>query len=283
VVVNLHSIPTVRRRRLAKLLKLSREANDLTIEEASTAADISKSQLSRIENYQVPANPNTVKALIGVYKIKEPDASFFLELARDSKKSGWWQGYGEALTDQMSTYIAFESEASGLSQYQDNVVPGILQTEGYARALFRSARPAPREDVLESRVEMRIRRQDRLPELNVWWIIGEGVLKRNVGGPAVMREQLKRLLATREMDITLQVLPYSVGATPGIESSFTILHFAEGADLDIVYAETVVGEVYVDDETAVEEIRSHFNYLRAEALGAAASYDRISRELSSLG
>jgi hypothetical protein len=193
-----------------------------------------------------------------------------IQLARDGRQHGWWYSYRDVLPGRYEFFIGLEEETASIRTFEQAVVPGLLQTEDYARALVRGGPLELDPDEVERLVEVRVTRQqvfskpDR-PQL--WVILDEGAIRRIVGGPTVMRAQFQHLMAmTEQGKTTIQVVPYSVGAHPGTAGSFTILGFAEPGEIDVVYIETVGGSVSVDKAEEVRHYATAFDHLRAVAL-----------------
>jgi hypothetical protein len=255
----------------------------MTLEEAAAAADVSKSSLSRTENALVPIKPPIVRALIAAYNTPEPQFSRLLELARTAEQRGWWQAYGDVLSDQVAAYIGFEAEARSIRTYEALLLPGLLQTERYAEAIFRGFREPHTNEELERRIIARMKRQDRLRDLDLWFIVEEHSLRRPTGGAPMMVEQLRRLLeVSSQRNVTLQVLPNCVGAHPGLDGSFSIFEFPEDSDPDLAYAETPVGEIWLDKPDELRRLGRTFDQLRAAALSTDASRQVVHRVIEEL-
>ena len=266
--------PTVRRRRLAADLRGLREHAGLTIEEAAAAADISKSALSRIENALVTPRIPVMRALARAYKVDEERSNALIQLARDAGQRGWWQAYGDVLTYRFATFIGFEAEARFVRGYNPLVVAGLLQTRDYSAAMFEAFKvvSSATDEQRERYLDARMKRQERLGELELWWITDEQVLRRSVGGREVMRGQLERLLdASAERSVTIQVVPAEMGLYLGLLGSFSVLEFPEETDRDIGYIETMGGEVFLDTADEVRRLGRAFDYLMALALDPVKS------------
>lgn len=279
-------IPTVRLRRLAAELRRLRSEKGLThqdVEEASHG-DVSHSTVFRYESMDRVPSLATVRVLMEVYGVTGDERDALLALAREARslQSGWWQPYKHLIPDWFAAYVAMETEAWRLREYLPELVPGQLQTSGYYQA-FLSASPA---DVnIERRVEIRAKRQERLTgqdPLTYWAVLNEAVIRRNVGGPEVMREQLRHILDMSELhSVTIQVLPFSAGAHPAMDGTFSILGFADG-DPTVVYVETRGGSLYSDQADDTESYVRMFDHLVASALGERATRDMISEIIASL-
>ncbi len=262
-------VPTLRRRRLAAELRKLRETRNLTLDDAAAGVDLAKSTLSRIETAQITARPVVVRALLARYEVGGTEADRLLQLARDAGKRGWWRAYADVLSNQYADYIGLENEASAIRNFEPQFVPGLLQTEQYARAALTGVHRAASEQEVDRRVQVRLARQPRLrarPELCFSVIMDESVLRRPVGGDAVMADQLRRLLAAMRLpNVALQVLPTGVGAHPGMLGSFTVIEFPDERFGDAVYLEGVTGGRLVEAE---DETR-HCNQVYQELGGSA--------------
>jgi transcriptional regulator with XRE-family HTH domain len=262
--------PTVRRRRLASELRRLREAAGLTIDEVGEKLECSASKISRIETGHVGVTPRDVRDMLELYALDEDQREALVQLAREARKKGWWQAYNEVFT---GSFVGLESDASSLRAYQALLIPGLLQTDDYTRAVHRAIRPDAGEDEIERRVAARSARQKLLDDAQppeYWAIIDEAVLHRAVGGPEIMRAQLHRLLEAAELPhVTLQVVPYSAGAHAGMEGPFLILGFPEQADPDVVYVETTTTGSYLEEPADVYRYTLMFDHLRASAMKPA--------------
>ena len=277
------SSPTVKRRRLAAELHASRERAGLTIDDVAQQLEWSAAKISRIENARVRVLARDVKHLLRIYQVKEgsPDWDILVTLAREAHKKGWWYPYSGAMGESFRTYIGLEAAAATLRIYESECVPGLLQTEDYARAIIGSALSAGPDEDLEKNIALRMARQslltqDQPPEL--WAVINEAGIRSMVGGPAVMRAQLDRLLeASHQPHVTLQVMPFSTGAHPGMAGAFSILSFAEPADPEVIYVSYSSGSLFLEKPEELSRCALIFNHLRAVALSMGQSRDIIAR------
>jgi transcriptional regulator with XRE-family HTH domain len=271
------SSPTVKRRRLAAELRRYREAASLTIDEVADRLEWSTAKISRIENARNSVLPRDVKFLLGLYGLSDQDEAWdvLLTVARESRQKGWWHQYGEAVPDWFAVYVGLEAEATAIWSYDAEFVPGILQTEEYARAVHQAQLPTATEEEIERLVTVRMARQELLisddaPDL--WLVLNEAVIRRQVGGGAAMREQLKRLTeASKRPNITLQVVPFSAGAHSAMDGSFHLLGFPDPSDHQIVYFEYHTGALYLEKPAEVTRYKLMFDHLRASALPVNAS------------
>ncbi|HEU5474576.1 MAG TPA: helix-turn-helix transcriptional regulator [Actinophytocola sp.] len=262
--------PTVRRRRLASELRRLREAAKLTIDEVGEKLECSASKISRIETGHVGVTPRDVRDMLELYALPEDEREALVQLAREARKKGWWHAFNEVFT---GAFVGLESDASSLRTYQSLLVPGLLQTEDYTRAVIKAIAPDYSEETVERRVTARQSRQTLLTDAQppeFWVIMDEAVLHRTVGGPDIMRGQLRRLLETAQLPhVTLQVLPFEAGAHAGMEGPFMILGFPEQADPDVVYVENTTSGSYLEEPPDVHRYTLMFDHLRATALKPA--------------
>jgi hypothetical protein len=203
-------------------------------------------------------------------------------LAREGKQRGWWSRYADIVSGAYATYIGFESEATELRDYETLWIPGLLQTEEYARALFSGDHPKPSPELIERKVAVRMTRQgvltqSRPPRLVA--LLDESILHRSLGGPEVMRAQLKRLVDASQLpNVTLQIVPFDAGPHAGMGGSFTLVRFALPDDPDIVYLEGPSRGPFVEAEEALW-YRDVFEHLTASALSPLQTRERIERFL----
>ncbi|GAB3006814.1 helix-turn-helix domain-containing protein [Amycolatopsis acidiphila] len=259
--------PTIRRRRLASELRRLREAADLTIDEVGEKLECSASKVSRIETGHVGVTPRDARDMLELYGLTGDEREALVQLAREARKPGWWHAYKEVFT---GTFVGLEADASSLRAFQALLVPGLLQTETYARAVIRAMRPDSDESEIQRRVAARTARQQLLSDPNppeYWAVIDEAVLHRMVGGPEVMAKQTQRLLELGQLPhVTVQVVPFTAGAHPGMEGPFLILGFPEQADPDVVYVDSTSGGFFLELPPDVRRYSLMFDHLRAAAL-----------------
>ncbi|MEU2342430.1 helix-turn-helix transcriptional regulator [Streptomyces sp. NPDC013082] len=261
--------PTVRRRRLGQELRRLREIKGMTAEEVADRLLVSQSKISRLENGRRSISQRDVRDLCGVYEVADHRVvDSLMQMAKDSRQQGWWHAFGDI---PYSVYIGLETDAESLRVYEPQIVPGLLQTRSYAEALITGALPeAPPSDI-EKRVNVRARRQDRVnaPEhpLRLWAVIDESALRRLVGGKQVMLAQLEHLVEQSKLPhVTVQVLPFEMGAHPGINGQYAILEFPDAADSSVVYIEGVTSDLYLEKANDVQRYSVMYEHLRAQAL-----------------
>jgi transcriptional regulator with XRE-family HTH domain len=268
-------MPSVRLRRLAAQLRELREQAGLTQEDVAERTGKDRSTISRIETAQGRPHRASVIQILDLYGVGEPRRGELLTLLKDSGQRGWMRSYQSELPEVYSDLISFEDEARSISNYESLFVPGLLQTEAYARAQLRGTLPHASEQDIETRVSARMDRQavlarDGGPKL--WAIMDEAALRRSVGGADVMRGQVQRLLESRSLtNVTIQVIPFGAGAHPGMDGSFVILEFPDEDDLSIVYVESAAGGLFLEEVGEIRRYMLMFEHLRAAASGLDAT------------
>ncbi|MFD1538476.1 helix-turn-helix domain-containing protein [Nonomuraea guangzhouensis] len=264
-------IPTVASTRLAAELRSHREKSGLSQEAVAEQMGWAESKLYRIENDKSRVLVRDVKRLVSLYEPEEAQAHAIVELARVAGEPDWWHQYSGAIPEWFQVYVALETSASHVFGYDSELVPGIMQTESYARTIMMTAPDRGPDEEIENQVKVRINRQARLTgtnPLNLWIVLNEGVVRRKVGGPDVMREQIEHLIEIAQLrNVTLQVLPYEVGEHSAMHGSFTILQFPPAHDPDKVYLEQQIGGIYTQKTNEVERYKLLYDDVRARALG----------------
>ncbi|MFS4094210.1 helix-turn-helix domain-containing protein [Streptomyces sp. AF1A] len=276
--------PTVRRRRLGQELRRLRELKGMTAEEVAERLLVSQSKISRLENGRRSISQRDVRDLCGVYEVEDQRiVDSLMEMARDSRQQGWWHTFGDI---PYSVYIGLETDAESLRVYEPQLVTGLLQTRAYAEALVQGALPETSTAEIEKRVQVRMRRQERITAehnpLRLWVVLDEAALRRQVGSRLVMREQLEHLIEMSQLPhVTVQVLPFEVGAHPGLNGQYAILEFADAADSSVVYLEGVTSDLYLEKAQDVQKYAVMYEHLRAQSLNVEASrqfIDRVAKE-----
>ncbi|NBM14582.1 helix-turn-helix transcriptional regulator [Streptomyces sp. GC420] len=270
--------PTVRRRRLGQELRRLREQKGMTAEEVAERLLVSQSKISRLENGRRSISQRDVRDLCGVYGVEDQRiVDSLMQMAKDSRQQGWWHAFGDI---PYSVYIGLETDAESLRIYQPQVVPGLLQTHRYAEQLIAGALPETPQSDRDKRIQVRMRRQERIhaPEnpLRLWAVIDEAALRRVVGDRQVMREQLEHLVEmSQEPHVTVQVLPFDMGAHPGVNGQYAILEFPDAADSSVVYIEGVTSDLYLEKAQDVQRYSVMYEHLRAQALNVAQTQQFI--------
>jgi transcriptional regulator with XRE-family HTH domain len=248
----------------------------MTLEQAASQLDMSKSNLSRIENGQIGIKPRDVRAALALYGLTGDAAEPLIEVARGAQLRGWWHGYSDVLPDWFEFYVGLEAEAATVRTYESETVPGLLQHEDYARAMYRITAP---EGEIERKVSARMQRQEllyRQPAVELSAVLNEAVLLRPVGGPAVMGHQLDHLTRLAELPtVTVQVLPFAIGGHPAMTTPYVIIDFADAADESVVYLDNLtLGQAFGDADNVGTYTMVH-EKLRQLALTPEDSLTRI--------
>jgi transcriptional regulator with XRE-family HTH domain len=272
---------SIDRRRLGIELRRLRESKNHTLEQVKAEFGWSTSKVSRMERGLVPVSPADLKHLIRFYDVKDQKVmDGLLALASGTRGRDWWHRYDDVIPRQFSTYLGFEAAASSVHTYEGSVVPGLLQTAKYARALVDAVGDAQNEEEAARRVEAREYRQqiltgDHAPRLHA--IVDEAVLHRLVGGRAVMHEQLRHLAeAAQRTNLIVQVVPFAAGAHRAMEGGFIILRFADAEDGDVVSVDLRTRSLYLDDADEVEAYRDAWESVLAAAANPMQSLHMIS-------
>lgn len=274
--------PTVRQRELGLRLRELRTAKNLTVEMVAKELLCSPTKISRAETGVRRATLRDVRDLCRIYEVDPEGSAELMELARDAYQSGWWTKYDDL---KINPLIGMEQSATAITSFCMYYIPGLLQSEDYARAIIKGIAPKIEEKILNSRVAARMERQKilespRLPRYRA--VIDEAVLRRHVGGPDVMRGQLERILSLMRDDrITVQVIPYTVGAYGSQDSNFTYMEFGDTKLPDLVFVENLVTHLYMERPDEVGRYREAIDLLRDAALNprdSARLIEEIRRE-----
>jgi transcriptional regulator with XRE-family HTH domain len=276
-----HASPTLRRRQLAERLRRLRTAKSLTMEQVAERLLCSVTKISRIETGSRNVALRDVRDLSELYGVEPAERDSLMALARDSKEQAWWQGFD--ISTEYEVFVELEQAAVSISEFSNQVVPGLLQTPEYALAAELSASPKPSPSQAARRVELRRARQGRLrdrrdqpdvpgpvpgPIPELWIVLDETALTRPVGGHAVMADQVQQLIDLGEdPKINIQMLPMENGAHGGLNSFFTILKLDSPTMSDVVYLDGLHGQFYMEGERDLDRYRRFFDDLRSDALG----------------
>jgi transcriptional regulator with XRE-family HTH domain len=275
--------PAVRRRKLGAELRALRTSAGLTSGEAARLVGWHQSKVSRIETGTSGVKPADVRLLLDAYVVADSQLRELLMALAGSDDSGgrhhWWHAYRGVLPPAYWDFISLESQAGAMRTLETTVVPGLLQTPEYARAVTRAAVEGLPEDRLDTLVEVRLARQDVLradPPLRLSAVLDEAVLRREVGGPGVMTRQLERLVeAARLPQVRLQVLPFAAGAHIGVTGPFVIFSFSSTSDLDVVVLDHLTSSLYLERKEDLQAYTEAFNALQVHALSPEDSLDFI--------
>lgn len=276
--------PTVRGRQLGLELKRLRTEARLTADQVAEEIGCSQGKISRIELAQTSVSKGDLYLMLNLFGVTDPARQEqYWRLAKEARGRGWWEDYRDIITSGLSTYIAFEAEASGLSSWSWGTINGLLQTEDYARATF-MGEPGGRNrasEEIDKLVATRMERQQRLlnGSLELWAVLDESLLHRALGGPETLRSQLDRLVAPTH-GVTIQVLKQQTVWHAGLNGAFTIMSFPTHPS--VVFVETLTGDLDVEGATDVGRYNLAFDYLRAAAAGVEESRELIARARDSI-
>ena len=271
--------PTGRRRRLGAELRRLREEAGLTIDRVAEALECSPSKVSRIETGQVSATPRDVRDMLELYRVDDARREAMVRIAREARQRGWWQKFVD-VPDGVPAYVGLETAATSIDIYMSLIVPALLQTADYAKAVIGAVRPDLPPAELDRRVELRLRRQglldqERPPALRV--LLDDTVVWRPVGGPEVMATQRRRLLEDAQRpSVTLQILPLEAGAHAGMDGPFTIFGFP-APERDVVALDSAADALYLESPEDLRRYRRVFERLLPAALTPEASVALIAR------
>ena len=251
-----------------------REAAGITPEQAGYEIRASRSKISRMETGQVGLKARDIDDLLTLYGVTDQEErSRFLYLTGQSGQPDWWSGYNDVLPGWFESYLGLESASKTIRSFEIQFVHGLFQTEDYAKAVTRLGHQAAPAAEVERRVELRLKRQELLARASrprIWSIMDEAVLRRPVGGPAVLRAQLRRLVEVAAIPrVTVQVVPFARGGHAGASGSFSVLRFGDRDLPDVIYAEQLTSAVYLEQRPDVEHYLAVMDQLSGEALTPA--------------
>lgn len=272
------SAPTVGQVVLGRRLQDLRERAGLTRDQAAKVLRVASATVRRMETAEVALKIPYVQALLRAYGIGEEETDAFVELAEEANKPGWWQRYHDVLPDWFSMYVSLEGAASLLRMYEPHFVPGLLQTEDYARSVMLSgAVGQSRPEDIERHVALRMERQSLLDKADaprLWVVMDETVLRRTVGTPQAMRAQIDKLLeASEQTHITLQIAEFATGHHPGTYGPFVLFRFGVPELPDMVFSEYLTGAVYFDTRPEVASYLEVMDRMAAQAATARRTKD----------
>ncbi|KUM90372.1 MULTISPECIES: helix-turn-helix domain-containing protein [Streptomyces] len=271
---------TTRRRQLGAMMRKLRARKGMTLEEAGKLVGVSKATVSRYETQAGPVKWLIIDALCRGYGATEAERTAIVGLAKDAKQQGWWSSFADSIPESMNLLLTLEDEAVQESHFACVYVPGLLQTRAYSTALQKANEVPLEPGEIERLVDIRMKRQEilnRPKPPRLWAILDESVIRRVVGSPDIMKEQLGRLLEANESPhTTLQVLPFAKGAHAAALGSFVIIGGAEPG-LDVVYVDFHTGSLFLEKDEELDRYRLAFEYLRAQALDMEASSAMIHR------
>lgn len=278
--------PTIQRRRLGNALRRARERAGRTQDEAAERIDAAASKISRLELGQSGIKLTDLALLLDFYGVPGEQAESMRDLARAGRQRGRWSGYRHTIPDWFRQYVDLEADAYEIRWYQPEVIPGVLQTEAYIRAMAATAHPRPTADELDRQVALRLERQailHRADGPDLAFVLSESALRRQVGDPTTMHTQLAHLVdISQRHDAELQVLPFNAETYETASYGFIILRFDPDADTDVIYLEDYTDAVYLDRPDAVRAYTRLYGRLRAAALGPVESQHLIGKMANDL-
>lgn len=278
-----NSSPTVRARRLRRELRRLREERGLTLQETAELSEgaFNASTVGRWEIGERVPRQGDLRVLLEIYKIEGESRQALLTLAREAKQKGWWHPHRDMLKAGFGLYVGLETEAAAVHTYQALYVPGLLQIEDYTRAVIRGIRMNQQLDDIDEKVQVRQARQELLTRTNplqLWAVLDEAILHRQIGSPQIMRAQLTHLIESSKLpNVTIQVLPYAAGAHAALEGPFYMLEFPDPTDPGVVYIEQATSGLALESEDEIRRYTLMFGNLTAAALTPEASAARITK------
>jgi transcriptional regulator with XRE-family HTH domain len=271
--------PTVRRRRLGAELRTLREQAKLTAEQAGEHLSCHASKIGRIENGRSGVRSLDLRELLNLYGVTDAKRREALAALKEGRKRGWWHEYSDVLTAEAAEYVSLEASASDIKDFEPILIPGLLQTEDYVQALMAGGRPDSSPADIEMRVRLRKERQSVLAgdhPVRLWAVIGEAALHNQVGSPAIMRAQIGHLLeVTTQPNVTVQALPFTVGAHPGVNGAFAVLAFPEPDEQDVILVDAMTSSLYLESERQVSRYKFAFNRIRAAAMSPSRTRELL--------
>jgi transcriptional regulator with XRE-family HTH domain len=270
---------TVRRILLGSLLRRLRESKGIAMREAGYHIRATESKISRLETGKVSFKERDVADLLTFYGVlDEKERDQVLDLVREANTLGWWHSFGEVLPPWFEAYVGLESAASVVRTYEVQFIPGLLQCPEYVSAVVSANRTLTTAE-LGRRIELRMRRQETLERENgpvLWVVLDEAALRRPIGGSEVMRTQIRYLIEQAgRPNVTIQLLPYSVGAHAAEGGAFTLLRFAEADLPDVIYLEHLTGAQYIEKPDEVEQYARAMDRISVDALHPDATINAL--------
>lgn len=279
---------TVPRRQLGRYLRELRSGQRMSVKTAAEKLEWSETKIWRIETGQTSLRSFDVETMCRIYAAPPDLTEALMGLAKETKARGWWHAYGDVIPEGFDVYIGLEEAASQLASYQADLVPGLLQTEDYARTVIKADKPGTDDEEIDRRVHVRIARQAlvrrQTAPLGLRVVLNESILRRPVGGAAIMAAQLDSLAQAAGLpNVTLRVVPFSAGLHPGLMTGpFVVVRFplnGDGQDSEpaTVYVDGFTGDLYLDKPHEVEQYANAFESIWSAALDEPASTDLIHR------
>jgi len=279
--------PSAVRMLVGAQLRRLREARGLSRDTVAEAIGVSASKISRLERGQSGIKQRDVADLLTLYDVRpDADRQAMLGLVKEATMPGWWKDYTDVMPSRFEPFLGLELAASVIRSYEVEIIPGLLQTEDYARAVIRLSHRDDTEEQIQRRVSLRMHRQrilDRRDPPQLWAVIDENALRRPVGGPEMQRAQLLHLIEIIQLQhVTVQVVPPRVSGEVAAGGPITILRFPEDHLPDVVYLEHISNALYLDKPTDVSHYWDIMNRVGVQADPAAATKDILHRVLEDI-
>jgi transcriptional regulator with XRE-family HTH domain len=276
--------PTVRSRRLGSKLGSYRTDSGLSGTELAARIGIHQATWSKVESGKVKVSPNLLSKSVDALNIPADVAAQLEALRRKADEPGWWQDYGDILSEAVQMLIELEADASWIRTYEGHVVPGLLQTRDYAERIITAGSPHMRAADIDRYLELRMRRQKRLDEgLRLTAIIGEAAVRQQVGGPVILRNQLRHIAqAVRDYDVTVQVVPFTADAHAALGESFAIIEWPDEADPEAVYVDGVTSWMVHERSGVIRSYLHAVASVQSQALPPRESLDLIHDRIKDL-
>ncbi|MGH3620578.1 MAG: helix-turn-helix domain-containing protein [Sciscionella sp.] len=269
--------PTVRSRRLGSRLGTYRRQSGLSGTDLAAQVGVHQGTWSKIESGKVKVSPGVLASAADVLSIPANVLAQLDMLRRKADEAGWWQDYGDILSEAVQMLIELEADASWIRTYEGEVVPGLLQTRDYAERVITAVSPHIRVADIDRYLELRMRRQKRLTEgLRLTAILGEAAVRQQVGGPGILREQLRHIArVVREYDVTIQVVPFTADAHAALGDSFVIIQWPDEADPEAVYVDGVTSWTVHERGGVIRSYLHAVASVQSQALSPRESLDLI--------
>ncbi|GDY31823.1 helix-turn-helix domain-containing protein [Gandjariella thermophila] len=269
--------PTVRSRRLGSRLAHYRRESGLSGTEVAARLGIHQATWSKIESGKTKVSPTVLAKAVEVLDIPASVAAQLDTLRRKSEEQGWWQDYGDILSEAVQMLIELEADASWIRTYEGHLIPGLLQTRRYAERVITAVSPHIRVADIDRYLELRMRRQKRIDEgLRLTAILGEAAVRQQVGGPDTLREQLRHVTRmVREHDVTVQIVPFTADAHAALGDSFTVIQWPDEADPEAVYVDGVTSWTVHERDGVIRSYLHALASVQAQALAPRESLDLI--------
>jgi transcriptional regulator with XRE-family HTH domain len=276
--------PTVRSRRLGARLGTYRQQSGLSGTELAARIGIHQATWSKIESGKAKVSPNVLARTVDVLHIPAEVAAQLEALRRKADEPGWWQDYGDILSEAVQMLIELEADASWIRTYEGEVIPGLLQIRDYAERIITAASPHVRVADMDRYLELRMRRQKRLSEgVRLTAIVGEAAIRQQIGGPAILREQLRHITrVVRQYDVTVQIVPFTADAHAALGDAFAIIQWPEETDPQAVYVDGMTSWTVHERGGVIRSYLHAIGSVQSQALPPRESLDLIHHVIKDL-